>query len=130
MKGKLIDEEARAEGSVTGSVYWTYIKSGGGIVALYGLILVWSGLIYFKGEEIARITPIGGRLFAALAVTVGVSGALGIANLQTAGDLGLVVGSALSRTFGAGIGFPILLMLMLLGVHLAGLQPTPVPCAG
>ncbi|MCK6460591.1 MAG: hypothetical protein L6Q95_11950, partial [Planctomycetes bacterium] len=95
-------------------------KFGGGIIALYALVLVWSGLIYFKGEKIARVTPLTGRLFAALAVTVGVSGALGIANLQTAGGLGSLVGGALHRTFGGGVGFPMLLALMLLGLHLAG----------
>lgn len=95
-------------------------KFGGGIVALYALVLVWSGLIYFKGEKIARVTPLTGRLFAALAVTVGVSGALGIAHLQTAGGLGNVVGGALGRTFGGGVGFPVLMGLMLLGLHLAG----------
>lgn len=95
-------------------------KFGGGIVALYALVLVWSGLIYFKGEKIAKITPLMGRLFAAIAVTVGVSGALGIAHLQTAGGLGNVVGGAFHRTFGGGVGFPMLLGLMLLGLHLAG----------
>ncbi len=95
-------------------------KFGAGIVALYALVLIWSGLIYFKGEKIARVTPLTGRLFAAAAVTVGVSGALGIAQLQTAGGLGNVVGGALHRTFGGGVGFPMLLALMLLGLHLAG----------
>jgi hypothetical protein len=95
-------------------------KFGGGIIALYALVLVWSGLIYFKGEKIARVTPLSGRVFAALAVTVGVSGALGIAKLETAGGLGSVVGGALGRTFGGGVGFPMLLALMLLGLHLAG----------
>jgi hypothetical protein len=93
---------------------------GAGIIAFYALVLVWSGLIYFKGEKIARVTPLTGRLFAAVAVTVGVSGALGIANLQTAGGLGSIVGGALGRTFGGGVGFPMLLALMLLGLHLAG----------
>jgi hypothetical protein len=72
-------------------------KFGGGIIALYALVLVWSGLIYFQGEKIARVTPLTGRLFAALAVTVGVSGALGIAKLETAGGLGSLVGGALGR---------------------------------
>jgi len=93
---------------------------GGGIVALYGLVLIWSGLIYFKGEKIANIAPFGGRIFAAIAVTVGVSGALGIAQLSTAGSLGSLVGHALGNTFGPGVGFPILLLLMMLGIHLAG----------
>ncbi len=108
-------------------------KFGGGIVALYALVLVWSGLIYFKGEKVAKVTPLTGRLFAAIAVTVGVSGALGIAQLQTAGGLGSVVGGALHRTFGGGVGFPVLMGLMLLGLHLAGQgawaamrEPTPV----
>jgi hypothetical protein len=95
-------------------------KFGGGILALYALVLVWSGLIYFKGEKIAKVTPLMGRLFAALAVTVGISGALGIAHLQTAGGLGNVVGGALHRTFGGGVGLPVLMGLMLLGLHLAG----------
>jgi len=110
---------------------------GGGIIALYALVLVWSGLIYFKGEKIARVTPLTGRLFAAIAVTVGVSGALGIAHLQTAGGLGNVVGGALHRTFGGGVGFPMLLSLMLLGLHLAGQgawaamrEPAPVAARG
>ncbi len=95
-------------------------KFGAGIVALYALVLVWSGLIYFKGEKIANVTPLTGRVFAAVAVTVGVSGVLGIAQLQTAGGLGHLVGGALHRTFGGGVGFPMLLALMLLGLHLAG----------
>jgi len=111
-------------------------KFGAGIVALYALVLVWSGLIYFKGEKIAKVTPLTGRLFAALAVTVRVSGALGIAHLQTAGGLGNVVGGALHRTFGGGVGFPVLMGLMLLGLHLAGQgawaamrEPIPVAAA-
>lgn len=95
-------------------------KFGGGIVALYALVLVWSGLIYFKGEKIAKVTPLTGRLFAAIAVTVGISGALGIAHMQTAGGLGNAVGGALHRTFGGGVGFPMLMGLMLLGLNLAG----------
>ncbi len=93
---------------------------GGGIIALYALVLVWSGLIYFKGERIADVAPLGGRMFAALAVTVGVSGALGIAQLDSAGHLGALVGRSLDHTLGGAVGFPILLMLMLLGFHLAG----------
>ncbi|MHC4550091.1 MAG: hypothetical protein ACYTEZ_15065 [Planctomycetota bacterium] len=93
---------------------------GGGIVALYGFVLIWSGLVYFKGERIADVAPLGGRLFAVLAITVGVSGALGIAHMESAGSLGLLVGSALDNTLGGAVGFPILLMLMLLGFHLAG----------
>jgi hypothetical protein len=93
---------------------------GGGIIALYALVLVWSGLIYFKGERVADVAPLGGRMFAALAVTVGVSGALGIAQLESAGRLGSLVGGALDHTLGGAVGFPVLLMLMLLGFHLAG----------
>jgi hypothetical protein len=59
-------------------------------------------------------------MFAALAVTVGVSGALGIAQLESAGRLGSLVGGALDHTLGGAVGFPVLLMLMLLGFHLAG----------
>lgn len=93
---------------------------GGGIVALYALVLVWSGLIYFKGERAVDMRPLAGRMFAALCVTLGVSGVLGIAHLETAGSLGLTVGAAIGNTFGATLGFPILIVLMLLGVHLAG----------
>jgi hypothetical protein len=93
---------------------------GGGIVALYGLVLLWSGLIYFKGERIADITPIRGRVFAAIAVTVGISGALGVAKLETAGNLGSLVGGALGSALGGPLGLPMLLLLMLLGFHLAG----------
>ncbi|MHC4931245.1 MAG: hypothetical protein ACYTGV_03545 [Planctomycetota bacterium] len=93
---------------------------GGGIVALYGLILVWSGLIYFKGEKIADVSPLPGRLLAAIGVAVGISGALGIAHLDSAGSLGSFVGGALENTLGGAIGIPILLLIMLLGFHLAG----------
>ena len=107
---------------------------GGGIVALYGLLLIWSGLVYFKGERIAQVAPLGGRLLAAMGVTVGVSGTLGIAELDTAGRLGLIVGGALGNTFGAGFGFPVLLLLMVLGFHLAwqgawSAMRTPPPAA-
>ncbi|MHC4341688.1 MAG: hypothetical protein ACYSX0_15935 [Planctomycetota bacterium] len=93
---------------------------GGGIVALYGLILVWSGLIYFKGENIADVSPLPGRLLAAIGVAIGISGALGIAQLDSAGSLGSFVGGALENTLGGAIGVPILLLIMLLGFHLAG----------
>lgn len=93
---------------------------GGGIIALYALVLVWSGLIYFKGERVVDMRPLAGRLFATLCVTLGISGVLGIAHLETAGSLGLTVGAAIGNTFGATLGFPILIVLMLLGVHLAG----------
>jgi hypothetical protein len=110
---------------------------GGGIIALYALVLVWSGLIYFKGERVADVAPLGGRMFAALAVTVGVSGALGIAQLESAGELGTLVGRSLDHTLGGAVGFPVLLMLMLLGFHLAGQgawtalrEPVAVAAAG
>ncbi|MHC4818617.1 MAG: DNA translocase FtsK 4TM domain-containing protein [Planctomycetota bacterium] len=110
---------------------------GGGIIALYALVLVWSGLIYFKGERIADVAPLGGRMFAAIAVTVGVSGALGIAQLDSAGELGTLVGRSLNHTLGGAVGFPVLLMLMLLGFHLAGQgawtalrEPVAVAAAG
>ncbi|MGH7163528.1 MAG: hypothetical protein ACREID_08585, partial [Planctomycetota bacterium] len=92
---------------------------GGGIVALYGLVVVWTGLLYFKGERIARVAPLPGRLFAALGVTVGISGALGVARMETAGDLGLLVGGALHDTLGGAVGLPLLLLLVLIGFSLA-----------
>jgi len=93
---------------------------GMGIIAFYAVVLLWSGLIFFKGERAVRISPIPGRLLAALGITVGISGLLGIAQLAPAGDLGATVGGAVGSTFGAAFGFPILLAMMILGAHLAG----------
>ena len=93
---------------------------GAGIVALYAIVLIWSALIYWKGEKVARVQPLSGRLFAAFCVVIGISGALGLTQLRTAGDLGTVVGGALGNTLGATAGFPILIGLMLLGLHAAG----------
>jgi len=109
-----------AQNPVFGFVGWLSRSFGAGIVALYGLVLVWSGLIYFKGERIADATPLSGRFAAALGVTIGISGALGIADLHSAGNLGTLVGTALGNTIGGALGFPLLLLLMLLGVNLAG----------
>ncbi|MHC4953029.1 MAG: DNA translocase FtsK 4TM domain-containing protein, partial [Planctomycetota bacterium] len=93
---------------------------GVGIIALYGVVLLWSGLLFFKGERAVRLNPLPGRMLAALGITVGVSGLLGIAQLELAGDLGATVGGAIGHTFGAAYGFPILLAMMILGGHLAG----------
>lgn len=93
---------------------------GGGLVALYCIVLVWSGLIYFKGEKVARVAPLSGRTFAALAVAIGLSGALGIGQLDSAGRLGLLVGGALFNTVGDVIGFVFMFGLMGLGLNLAG----------
>jgi len=93
---------------------------GLGIIAFYGVVLLWSGLLFFKGERAVRITPIPGRLLAALGITIGISGLLGIAKLAPAGGLGEVVGGAVGGTFGTAFGFPILLAMMILGAHLAG----------
>jgi len=93
---------------------------GIGIIAFYGVVLLWSGLLFFKGERAVRITPVPGRLLAALGITVGVSGLVGIAQLDLAGELGSAVGGAVGGTFGAAFGFPILLAMMVLGGHLAG----------
>ncbi len=99
---------------------WLAQTFGGGIIALYALVLVWSGLIYFKGENVVRVGPLPGRLFAAMCVTIGISGLLGIPGLVTAGALGTTVGGAIGNTFGATLGFPILILLLMLGAHLAG----------
>ncbi|MHC4957530.1 MAG: hypothetical protein ACYTGN_04080 [Planctomycetota bacterium] len=93
---------------------------GGGIVGFYALVLAWSGLIYFKGERIADVRPFGGRLAAGVAVTIGISGALGIAHVETAGTLGGVIGGALAGTLGGTLGIVLLMGLMLLGIHIAG----------
>lgn len=92
---------------------------GGGIVGLYAVVLLWSGLIYFKGERIADVAPVAGRMLAAFGVLVGISGALGIGNVPTAGALGSLVGGALGNTIGGTFGIGVLLALMLLGVHLS-----------
>ncbi len=116
-EGAYVDGEAR--NPVFGLVALLGGLLGAGILALYGIVMLWSGLIYFRGERIAKVAPLGGRLFAAFMVALGVSGALGIARLGTAGDLGLLVGRALGNTFGAGVGFPVLLLIMMLGIHLS-----------
>ena len=59
---------------VSGFVAFLCRTFGGGIVALYALVLVWSGLIYFKGERAVDMRPLAGRMFAALCVTLGISG--------------------------------------------------------
>jgi len=139
----LAGESAYVDGEARNPVFAVVALLGGvlgaGILAFYGIVMLWSGLIYFRGERIAKVAPLGGRIFAAFMVALGVSGALGIARLGTAGDLGLIVGRALGNTFGAGIGFPVLLLIMMLGIHLssqgvwsafreaatAGLAPSP-----
>ncbi len=119
----LAGESAYVAGEAQNPVFAVVALFGGmlgaGILAFYGIVMLWSGLIYFRGERIAKVAPLGGRLFAAFMVALGVSGALGIARLGTAGDLGLLVGRALGNTFGAGVGFPVLLLIMMLGVHLS-----------
>ncbi len=110
---------------------------GGGIVGLYAVVLVWSGLIYFKGERIADVAPVAGRMLAAFGVVVGISGALGIGSVPTAGALGSLVGGALGNTIGGTLGIGVLLALMLLGVHLSSQgawgalrEPSPIVAHG
>ncbi|MHC4728951.1 MAG: hypothetical protein ACYS6Z_00005, partial [Planctomycetota bacterium] len=55
-----------AQNPVFGFVAVLCRSTGGGIIALYALVVVWSGLIYFKGERVADVAPLGGRMFAAL----------------------------------------------------------------
>ncbi|MEM9407465.1 MAG: hypothetical protein AAGA81_15615 [Acidobacteriota bacterium] len=93
---------------------------GVGILAAYGLVLLWSALIFFKGERVAGDKPMPGRVMATLGVTVALSGLLGVAQLAAAGELGSMVGSAMGNTFGGTMGFALLLAMMLLGGHLAG----------
>jgi hypothetical protein len=107
---------------------------GGGVMALYALVLVWTALIYFKGEKVARGTPIGGRILAAIAVTVGISGVLGLAEAATAGSIGNLVGTAIGNVLGGVAGVPLLLLLALVGLSLAAQgslaaiqEPTPRP---
>jgi len=92
---------------------------GGGVLALYALILLWSSLIYWKGERAARLDPVSGRVLAAIGAALGISGALGIARVETAGNMGVAVGSALHNTLGSSLGLTILFLLVLLGLSLA-----------
>jgi len=92
---------------------------GGGTIAFYALVIVWSALIYWKGERAANLGPLPARLFAAVGAAVGISGALGVADLAAAGGLGSLVGGAVRNTLGPSVGFPILLLLVLLGFSLA-----------
>lgn len=133
LAGESAFHDVEARNPVFGLVALLSRAIGGGIVGFYALILVWSGLLYFKGQSIADITPVGGRLVAIFAVTVGISGALGIAQIGSAGALGSVVGGALGGTLGGTGGIVVLLALMLLGINLAGQgawfalrEPTPV----
>ena len=107
---------------------------GGGIVGLYAVVVLWSGLIYFKGERVADIAPVAGRSVATMAALVGISGALGIAQVQSAGALGVMVGGALGGVLGGTVGIVLLLGLMLLGFNLAGqgalgVMREPIPVA-
>jgi len=136
LAGRRAFEPGEAQNPVLAMVSIPSRLLGGGIVALYGLVLVWSALVYFKGERVARIAPVGGRLVAALAMTVGISGALGLAQAATAGNLGTMVGSALGNVLGGVVGIPILLVMVLIGLSLAAQgswaamqQPTPRPAA-
>ncbi|MGQ0613716.1 MAG: hypothetical protein ACT4PV_08270 [Planctomycetaceae bacterium] len=92
---------------------------GGGVLALYALVLLWSSLIYWKGERAARLDPVSGRVLAAIGAVLGISGALGIARLETAGNVGIAVGSALHNTLGSSLGLTVLFLLVLLGMSLA-----------
>ncbi len=92
---------------------------GGGILAFYALVLIWSGLLYLKGEKVVQLGSLPGRLFAAFGVAIGVSGALGIAELTTAGAMGNLVGGAVGNTLGGAVGHFVLLVLGLLGLSLA-----------
>ena len=109
---------------------------GGGVLALYALVLLWSSLIYWKGERVARLEPVPGRLLAAAGAALGISGALGVARLDTAGEMGVAVGSALHHTLGSSFGLTILFLLVLLGLSLAAqgtwnvLRGAPTAAAG
>jgi hypothetical protein len=95
-------------------------STGVGILAAYAIVLLWSSLIFFKGERVAESRPLPGRAIATLGITIGLSGMLGIAQLDAAGSLGAIVGGAIGNAFGATFGVVVLLAMLLLGVHLAG----------
>ncbi|MHC4937628.1 MAG: hypothetical protein ACYTHK_01505 [Planctomycetota bacterium] len=93
---------------------------GVGIIGLYAIVMLWSGLIFFKGEKVAENKPMPGRAMAAIGIAIGISGMLGLAQLDAAGVLGSLVGGAIGNAFGAVFGFAILLTMLVLGGHLAG----------
>jgi len=93
---------------------------GVGIIGLYAIVMLWSGLIFFKGERVAADKPLPGRAIAAAGIAVGISGMLGLAQLDAAGELGSLVGGAVGHAFGAVFGFAVLLSMLVLGGHLAG----------
>jgi len=92
---------------------------GGGAIAFYALVIVWSALVYWKGERAANLGSLSGRVFAGFCAAMGISGALGVARFDAAGDLGTLVGSAVHDTLGPPVGFGLLLLLVLLGLSLA-----------
>ncbi|MHC4449518.1 MAG: hypothetical protein ACYS0E_05140 [Planctomycetota bacterium] len=93
---------------------------GVGIIGLYAIVMLWSGLIFFKGERVAGDKPMPGRAMAAIGIAIGISGMLGLAQLDAAGVLGSLVGGAIGNAFGAVFGFALLLAMLVLGGHLAG----------
>ncbi len=93
---------------------------GGGIVALYGVVLLWSALVYLRGEWTLGGKPLSGRLIAALCVCIAMSGVLAVAGLSaSAGSLGRLVGESLANTLGGATGIVLLLAIMLVGLNLA-----------
>jgi len=93
---------------------------GVGIIALYAIVMLWSGLIFFKGEKVAEGKPLPGRAMAAVALVIGVSGILGLSGIEAAGDLGSLVGHAVANSLGSVFGFAVLLGMLALGANLAG----------
>ncbi|MCZ6571995.1 MAG: hypothetical protein O7C98_02390 [Planctomycetota bacterium] len=93
---------------------------GGGIVALYGVVLLWSALVYLRGEWTLEGKPLSGRLVAALCVCIAMSGVLAVAGLsESAGSLGRLVGESLANTLGGAAGIVLLLAMTLVGLNLA-----------
>ena len=114
-------EDARVKSAIgIGALLEHRTPAVGEIVALYAIVLIWSALIYWKGEKVARVQPLSGRLFAALCVVIGISGALGLTQLSTAGDLGAVVGALDARD---AVGFQVRQGLDLGGEVLGGCVP-------
>ncbi|MFQ5843496.1 MAG: hypothetical protein ACE5JG_00745, partial [Planctomycetota bacterium] len=105
---------------------------GGGIVALYAVILFWSALVYLRGEQTLDGSSTSGRAVAALGITIGLSGVMGCAQLETAGSLGHLVGGSIRSTLGGTVGIPVLVLLVLVGLSVAaegawGALRAPVP---
>jgi len=92
---------------------------GGGVLAIYAIVLLWSSLLYWRGERAVELTGVGGKVFAAFGLAVGISGALGVAGFSSAGTLGGLVGHSVANALGATVGYVVLLGMGAVSMSLA-----------